>query len=113
MSEQLNQYNSGLHAVPRPAPDSLGTITVATEVAHRLSADQLEWIAQRVAELIKPADQILTSKEAAAFLKCSDAQLSKLVNGGGLPVIRLDSYNRFRLSDLLAYAEAHRQVEAA
>jgi excisionase family DNA binding protein len=92
-------------------PDTLGTIAVATEISHRLPADQLEWMAQRVAELTKPTDEILTSDEAAAFLRCSKAQLSKLVNGGGLPAIKLDAYNRFLKSDLLAYAERHRQID--
>lgn len=111
MSELPSRYNGSLRVAAPPVPDALGTITVSTEITHRLPADQLEWIAQRVAELTRPADEILTSDEAAAFLRCSKAQLSKLVNGGGLPAIRLDAYNRYFRSDLIAYAAKHRQSD--
>lgn len=52
------------------------------------------------------ADQVLTSQQAAELLSVSRPHVVKLANTGTLPHVRVGNRHRFRLGDVLAYAEA-------
>lgn len=89
----------------------LGTIETHHTHVYELSHEQLLFIAAEVAERIKPVEpeEVLTTPEAAEFIRCSKSKLSELVRDEQLPVIRLDSSNRFFKSDLVAYLRQRRE----
>lgn len=52
------------------------------------------------------ADEVLTSQQAADVLNVSRPHVVKLANTGLLPHARVGNRHRFRLGDVLAYADA-------
>lgn len=52
------------------------------------------------------ADEVLTSQQAADVLNVSRPHVVKLANTGLLPHARVGNRHRFRLRDVLAYADA-------
>ena len=83
------------------------------EIRIALTDEQLEVIAERVAELLAErspaaADGYLDSDEAAEYLGCSRGRVHDLVQVGKLEPRRDGRRLRFRRSDLEHYLEASR-----
>jgi excisionase family DNA binding protein len=53
--------------------------------------------------------RLLTPGEAAGFLSVSTRTLSRIVQHGDLPIIRVGGSNRFVMEDLQAYVASHRR----
>jgi len=90
---------SGTAGIGSPAPG----LTVSME----LSRAQLDAIAQRVAELLTPADQdeaeLLTVAEAAVVLRCKPQRVRDLLSQRRLPRIKDGGRTLIARRDLLAY----------
>jgi excisionase family DNA binding protein len=54
--------------------------------------------------------RLLTPKEAAGFLSVSTRTLSRIVQQGYLPIIRVGGSNRFTMTDLTDYIARNRMV---
>ena len=65
--------------------------------------------------MTQPIQQLLKTKEAAKLLRYSPGTLRQRVHDGEIPVIKFgtDGHEwRFRVDDLNAYIDAHRQTGA-
>jgi excisionase family DNA binding protein len=54
--------------------------------------------------------RLLTPREAAGFLSISTRTLSRIVQHGDLPIIRVGGSNRFTITDLTDYIALSRVV---
>lgn len=54
--------------------------------------------------------RLLTPREAAGFLSISTRTLSRIVQHGDLPIIRVGGSNRFTMTDLTDYIALSRVV---
>jgi excisionase family DNA binding protein len=82
---------------------------VNLELEHKDIVQIAEAVAERILGATTPRTQWLTRPEAAEHLRCSTAQLDRLVHLGELPVYRPNRKPLFSAADLDKYVTDRRE----